>query len=273
MTTTGSAPAMRFGWFQKHARRRILARPMPESWRGWIGQNVAAYDRLGAAERARLEDDTRVFVAEKRFEAGRGFAITDEVRVTIAAQACLITLGFDPGGGVYPNVGTVVVNATGYDCYEVRDHRLERQRVLGHTDLHGPVFLAWDAVRHGGTNPADGRNLVYHEFAHKLDLEDGVGDGTPVIGDRAAFETWVQVMAAAYEQLCDRAADGRRTLLDHYGATNPAEFFAVATEVFFEKPGRMKRRHAALYDVLSRYYRQDPASRGDRDRLTPEPRG
>lgn len=235
---------------------------MPEAWLGWIERNVNLYERVPDPARKRLLDNVAVFVATKRFEAGHGFEITDEVKVTIAAQACVMLLGFDPEAGVFPNVGTVVVNAAGYDAVGVGGGQMERTAVLGHTDLHGPVFLSWSSVRHGGYNPADGRNLVYHEFAHKLDLADGVADGTPVIEGRD-LRTWVEVMSAAYELLCERIDDGRRTLLDEYAATNPAEFFAVASEVFFEKPGQMRRKRPALYRVMARYYRQDPAAWDD----------
>ena len=109
----------------------------------------------------------------------------------------------------------------------------------------------------------DGRNLVLHEFAHKLDMRDGLADGTPPIADRGAFAAWVKTMTDEYERLRAAAADGRATVLDHYGATNPAEFFAVATECFFEKSRQLRERHPALYDVLQRYYGQDPAARGE----------
>ena len=131
---------------------------------------------------------------------------------------------------------------------------------LGEAWQRGPVVLAWDAARGGALDPRDGHNLVLHEFAHKLDMLDGLADGTPPLGDRARFTAWVATMTREFEQLRAASADGRATVLDAYGATNPAEFFAVATECFFEKSRTLRDRHPALYEVLSDYYHQDPAA-------------
>lgn len=235
---------------------------MPSVWRDCIEQNVAAYSALSQQQQKHLEDDTRVFVATKGWDAGRGVELSDEVKVTIAAQACLLLVGFAGEHDGFYNVKDVVVLATGYELTEFLG-RGEREivKALGHTKMYGPVYLAWDSVRHGGREPDDGRNLVYHEFAHKLDLTDGLADGTPTLDGRVDLKRWVDVMTAAYEQLCERAERGQPTLLDTYGCTNSAEFFAVATECFFEKPEAMAQRHTALYGVLKQYFRFDPASR------------
>jgi len=238
-----------------------LSQPLSEAQREIIRQNVVAYEKLSDSDRQRLEDDSRLFVAEKRWDVGAGMMLSDELKFTVAAQACLMVLGFEDRWRVdrFANVRDVVVLESAYRNPMGRDRQDAGPQFLGHTSLHGAVVLAWDAVRHGGREPRDGRNLVFHEFAHKLDLTDGVADGTPVLQGQPQMKRWVDVMSAAYEQLCDRAERGRATLLDEYGATNPAEFFAVASECFFEKPGRLKRRHAELYEVLSSFYRQDPA--------------
>jgi len=234
---------------------------MAEAWRQVIVQNVAGYKKLRPDEQRQLEDDTRIFIAEKDWDGGQSVEITDEIKLTIAAQACLMLVGFRGDHDGFANVRDVVVLESTYSLKTRRGRETTTPTVLGHTTAYGPVFLAWDAVRHGGHNPRDGRNLVYHEFAHKLDFTDHLGDGTPDLDGRVEFETWVEVMTAAYQQLCDRADRRRATLLDTYGAINPAEFFAVATECFFEKGSKLKQRHPDLYRVLSKYYQQDPAAR------------
>lgn len=233
---------------------------MPEGWLDHIQVNVARWRALSERERETLLRDTRVFVAEKHWTPAAGFEITDEARVTIAAQACLLLLGLPEGHDVFPNVREIIVFPSTMSA-PVHDGLVAGEaRVLGQAHHRGPIRLAWDSVRHGGRNPDDGRNLVYHEFAHALDLLDDFGDGTPPMRSQAQLDEWVRVMTESYDALCESAERGRATLLDAYGCTNPAEFFAVATEVFFEKPTQMRRRHPELYDVLRGYYRQDPAS-------------
>jgi MtfA peptidase len=133
--------------------------------------------------------------------------------------------------------------------------------LLGEAHHGGPVVLAWDRVLRDGKRPQDGHNLVYHEFAHKLDMLDGSADGTPPLHDRAALVRWSRACEAAFLQLREQTAHGQPTLLDSYGATNEAEFFAVATEHFLDRPRSLREQLPALYDVLAAFYRQDPASR------------
>jgi Mlc titration factor MtfA (ptsG expression regulator) len=196
--------------------------------------------------------------------------MTDEIRVTIAGQACLLILEHDHD--LYRNVRSILVYPSTVVSPEVTPSlfsgpSVEPPRggvpVLGQAHKGGPVILVWDAVQHGGRNPRDGRNVVYHEFAHKLDMLDGAADGTPPL-DPARYEAWVAACAAAYLDLKKRSAKNEKTFLDDYGATNEAEFFAVATEFFFEKPVRLAREHRALYEVLSDFYAQDPAAQAFR---------
>ncbi len=130
---------------------------------------------------------------------------------------------------------------------------------LGEAWGQGVVVLSWDDVRRGAADMRDGQNVVLHEFAHQLDQEDGAADGAPILPGRSRYVAWARVLGAEYEQLRRDASRGRPSVLDDYGATNPAEFFAVATECFFEKPGLLRRRHPELYEELRAYYRQDPA--------------
>jgi Mlc titration factor MtfA (ptsG expression regulator) len=115
-------------------------------------------------------------------------------------------------------------------------------------------------VKHAGAEAGDGQNVVVHEFAHQLDSEDGTMDGAPNLGGRARYTSWARVLGKEFDELSTRLHDGRSSDIDSYGATNPAEFFAVVTEMFFEKPRALKQRHPALYEELAAFYRQDPAA-------------
>jgi len=234
---------------------------MPKAWRQIIRDNVKHYDTLTPKEQAKLEDDARVFAATKSWDGGHGVAITDEVKLTIAAQACLMVLGFDNSLDRFHNVREIVVLESAYNMAIGADRSTALNTHLGHTSYHGPVVLAWNATRHGGRDPRDGRNLVYHEFAHKLDFDDGLADGTPTLRGRVHLKTWIDVMTAAYEELCTQQENRRPTLLDTYGTINSAEFFAVATECFFEKAPQLQQKHPDLYQTLAAYYQQNPTAR------------
>ena len=255
---------MIFAWLRRRRRRRILAQPFPEQWKRWLSRRVGCWPYLDDDERQKLENDVQVFVAEKRWEGCDGLEVTDEVKVAIAAGACMLLLGLEHD--LYPNVTTILVYPSDYEAVWDRPGYgeivpEEPTPRLGEAHYRGPIVLSWDSVRHDLGHPRDGHNLVYHEFAHKLDMLDGLIDGTPPMKGGERYIGWVKVMAAEYERLCDRLDEGRVTLLDEYGATNIAEFFAVATEVFFEKPKKMQRAHAGLYAVLRDFYEQDPAER------------
>jgi len=224
---------------------------------------VALYGQLGEAEQAKLRDDLRVFVAERYWEGCAGLTVTDEMKVTIAAQACLLVLNIEhdyfsrvPSILVYPSSYRVPTGRRGPDGSVNPDSGR-----LGEAWYRGPVILAWDSVLRGGMDGHDGQNVVLHEFAHQLDFLDGYADGTPPLSSREAYRKWHEVMTAEYQRLVQESEYGRARVLDAYGATNPAEFFAVATEAFFEKPLSLRQRHPALYEVLRDYYRQDPAER------------
>jgi hypothetical protein len=188
--------------------------------------------------------------------------LTDEIRLTIAAQACLLLLHRKTD--YYPRLLTILVYPSGYVVEEKQPLHGEiwsegRQGRLGETarDM-GSLVLAWDAAKSGATDPSDGKNLVIHEFAHQLDFEDLAADGKPALSSRSAELAWAEVMRTEFSAL--RAADqtGIPTLLDTYGATNPAEFFAVATEAFFERPRALRRLHPRLYGEMQQFFRQDP---------------
>ena len=255
---------MIFDLFPGRRRAKLRAEPVPRAWRQIVEQNLPVFARLSAADQAELLGHIHVFLAEKHFEGCGELELTDEIRVTIAAQACLLLLHRDTD--YYPHLRSVLVYPSGYTAGEDRylgnglweaggDDR------LGHTQQYlGALVLAWDSAKHGAHAPEDGDNLVLHEFAHQLDFEDSLTDGTPRLDSREAYRSWARVMEAEFTALRAAEQAGTPTLIDQYGATNPAEFFAVVTEAFFERPGQLRERHPALYDELQRFYQQDPAS-------------
>jgi len=255
---------MIFPWSKTHHRRELLAQPFSVSWLGYLSANVALYRSLSNAEQQKLGDITRVIIAEKSWEGCGGLALTEEMQVAIAAQAALLVLGFEDE--YYPNVETILVYPQGFLVTVRRPgpRGVVAEQVVpyaGEAALRGPVVISWADARRGGREAGDGRNVVLHEFAHKLDMRDGAADGAPYLRDGAQIEEWARVMSAEYQALVAATQAGEPTLLDAYGATNAAEFFAVATECFFELPRQMQGEHPDLYAVLRGYYRQDPAAR------------
>ncbi len=233
---------MLFLWSKAHHRRELLAQPFPVSWLGYLSANVTQYRSLSNDEQRKLGDITRILIAEKSWEGCGGLALTEEVQVTIAAQAALLVLGFE--GEYYRNVETILVYPQGFLVTVRRPGVggvIEEQTVpyAGEAALRGPVVISWADARRGGIEAGDGHNVVLHEFAHKLDMRDGAADGAPYLRDGAQVEAWSRVMSAEYQNLVEAIAAGAPTLIDPYGATNAAEFFAVATERFFELPRRM----------------------------------
>jgi Mlc titration factor MtfA (ptsG expression regulator) len=254
---------MLFAWLKRRRRARIRAVPFPDDWLVHLEKNVGLYALLTEPERQKLRDDLRIFIAETTFEGCGGLEITDEIKVTIAAQASLLLLGFHHD--YFERVHTILVYPTGFrspEGWTAPDGVVHMDvGYLGEAWHHGTVILAWDAALAGGRDPRDGRNVVLHEFAHQLDYLDGVADGVPPLRNRAQYRKWHEVMKAEYDQLVAESEHGEPKLLDAYGATSPVEFFAVATECFFEKPVQMHRRRPQLYEILEEYYCQDTALR------------
>jgi Mlc titration factor MtfA (ptsG expression regulator) len=250
-------------WLRNRRRQKLLARPFPEAWLGYLEGNVRSYRSLAEAEQARLRDDLRIFIAEKRWEGCRGLEITEEIKVTIAAQACLLILGL--GIDSYSRVKTILV----YPNVQMTPQQLPGAAGLVTEDLpqigaawyRGPVVVSWAHARGQARHPERGRNVVFHEFAHQIDMLDGEIDGTPPLESPAQAKRWKRVMSAEFRRLAAASVRGEATLLDDYGATNPAEFFAVATECFFTRPLDLSHRHPNLYQLLKEAYRQDPAGR------------
>jgi MtfA peptidase len=257
-----------FEWWHERKRAEILETPFAEAWLTTLERNVAHYARLTEEEQRHLRNLTQVFIAEKTWEGCGGLELTDEMRVTIAAQACLLVLELPHR--MYREVDSILVYPSAVLRPPPQDGVFVRSRdpiasgpvaLLGEAHHGGPVVLAWDRALRDGKRPQDGHNLVYHEFAHKLDMLDGSADGTPPLHDRAALARWSKACEAAFLELREQTARGAPSLLDSYGATNEAEFFAVATEHFFDRPKSLRDQLPALYTALAGFYRQDPASR------------
>jgi Mlc titration factor MtfA (ptsG expression regulator) len=243
-------------------RRRVRARPFPQEWRRILRERLPLYRRLPADLQRQLRDHIQVFVAEKEFIGCRGREITDEVRVTIAAQACLLVLNRNTG--YFPRLRQILVYPGAFLVERLRAEpsgvlQEHRQVLSGESWTQGQVVLSWEDVVEGAAIADDGRNVVIHEFAHQLDQQKGFANGAPVrtLGQRSP--AWPEILGREFARLQDDALWQRPSLLSHYGATNPAEFFAVASEAFFEQPQRMAVEHPALYGELARLYRVDPA--------------
>ena len=245
-----------FHWLADRRRRKLTEAPFPEAREAIVMRNVAHYCMLTDEERAHLRSLIQIFIAEKNWEGLGGLELTDEITVTVSAQACLLLLGLPHD--FYRNVlsifiypSTVVLPQRKLGHFENTMVPVEASHpIIGQAFNAGPVILVWDAVLGGGRHPEGGHNVVYHEFAHKLDMLDGAADGTPALRDRAEYKDWVTICSREYLRLKSEAQKGGKTFMDAYGATNEAEFFAVATEQFFDQPVVMTRHAPELYRVL-----------------------
>ena len=252
-------------WFTDRRRRKLTGAPFPAPWEEILRRNAAVFGLLDEEGRAHLRALIQVFVSEKSWEGGGGLEITDEIRVTIAAHACLLLLGLSHN--FYPNVQSVIVYPSAVvppqrtpGFFETALEPVEVEEPLdGESHDQGPVIIAWDAALRSARRPGSGQNVVYHEFAHKLDTLDGLADGTPPLPGREEYRDWVETLSGEYLRLRRDAERGRRTFLDDYAATDEAEFFAVATEQFFDSPRDLLAQSPELYRVLRGYYGQDPA--------------
>ena len=249
----------------RHRRaREVLERGFLPAWRDVVDERVPHLGLLDVDERARLEDRALRLVAGKRWEPANGFELTDDIVVTIAAQAAMIAL--ELADDAYRNVGSILVHPTTVVLTGARsvapglatDQPME---ILGQANLDGPVLIVWDAALAAARHPERGHNVVFHEFAHKLDMLGGNADGTPPMATQEELDHWVQVCTEVYGRISHGVDDG---VLRSYAGVNPAEFFAVATEVFFDVPLALRDREPALYEVLRDFYRQDPAARVER---------
>ncbi len=245
----------------RYRLKKAINAPFPDEWVAIVERNIAVYNNLPVPLRLQLRKLIKQFLHQKSFSGAGGLEITDEIRVTIAAEACMLLL--NRRTGVYPALRYIIIYPTTFvvDRGQAGSDGIVnegRKALLGESWSSGKVILAWDNVLHGSRNFVDGQNVVLHEFAHQLDSESGSTNGAPILAGKTCLRTWAVTLSEEFEELQRDAWKGRKSLIDHYGATNPAEFFAVATETFFEKPKQMAKYHAELFEVLRRYYRIDP---------------
>ena len=254
---------MIFRWLTERRRARLLENPFPPEWTEILERNVVAYALLETEQQQHLRDLVHVFIAEKNWEGCGGLELTDEMRVTIAGSACLLILGRDHD--LLREVESILVYPSSVMLPDQPRGFFDGRPVVhvGYHDIRltkrggGPVVLAWDSVKVGAHNAKDGRNLVIHEIAHKIDFLDGEADGTPPLDSSAARREWARVCSEAYLA----HVKGDEHVLRDYATTNEAEFFAVASEVFFERPKQLARELPELYAVLRGFYNLDLAAR------------
>lgn len=250
-------------WLLARRRARLRARPFPNTWRPVL-QRLPFVQRLPPDLQLQLKAHIQVFLAEKPFIACGGIELTDTMRVTIAAQACMLLLGRD--AGYFPGLRQVLVYPGPFVVERAQSvgagvMQELRQVLSGESWSQGQIVLSWQDVQDGVADPGDGRNVVIHEFAHQLDQESGQANGAPALGSRRSHRDWARVFGAEFAALQQRVFSGAAGgLLSDYGATNPGEFFAVASEAFFEQAHRMAQEHPALFEQLRQYYCVDPLS-------------
>jgi Mlc titration factor MtfA (ptsG expression regulator) len=256
-----------WNWWKRRRRQRIVAGLFPHAWQDILSRNVAHYCLLEQQQRARLHDDLRVLIAEKCWVGCRSLMVTDEMKVTIAAQACLLLLGRSQHD-YFSRVLSILVYPSAFrEPTSAPGEEPDRVGMAGRSVYRGPVILAWDAVLKEGRDYSQGSNVVIHEFAHQLDDLDGSGNGTPVLETGDDGEAWHRVMTTEYTRLLRDLRKGRKTFLGDYAALSEAEFFAVASERFFTLPHLLRRYHPLLYELLAHYYGVDAAAWFSRDTI------
>ena len=240
-------------FYKSKKRKKLMLQGLNDDSIAIIEQNVPLYKHLPDEMKTELHGLVNVFINEKKFEGCAGQQIDDQVKITIAAQACILLLNRKTK--FYPKLKIIYVYP---DTYVAKDQNDNTSARLGESWQNGPVVLAWNSVTGGAKNMNDGKNVVFHEFSHRLDQEDGEADGAPILDNRSCYASWAKVLGSEFENLQKKALKRKRSVIGKYGATHPAEFFAVATEAFFEKPKQMHKKQPELYDELKSYYKTDP---------------
>ncbi len=251
-------------YLRRRRRKQLRAQPFPAHWRVYVTRNIPLFARLSPSDQAEVLGHALVLLAEKHFEGCGGLELTDEIRVTIAVQAARLLLNREDD--YFPTVTSILVypaTITKPATAHLGGGIWEESEIAAAgvaTGQRSAIILAWDDATHGLSEPGDGHDVILHEFAHELDYQDRSFDGTPLLESRAAYQAWGRRMQSAFAEHQTAVAAGGATVLDAYAATNPAEFFAVLTEHFFERPDELRSRHPDLYAALREFYRQDPAA-------------
>lgn len=246
---------------RKKKRLQLREQPFPAAWDEVLGRNFPLYTRLSDEDRRELQGHIHVFLDEKKFEGCGGLEMTDEVRVTIAAQACLLLLHRETD--YFPVMKSVFVYPSLFFADVVEEDEAGivsefQEDRSGEAWDYGPVVLSWEDALAGAGGEEGGYNSVIHEFVHQLDLENGAADGVPRLENGEQYAAWEQVFTDTFERFERQLDAGRQTVLDEYGVEGPDEFFAVAAEHFFQTPIELREEYPALYEQLKLYFRQDP---------------
>ena len=248
-------------WWPRYRMRKALAKLFPDAWETVLRRNVPVYEKLHSDQQREMKQLVKHFLHTKEFTGCGGLQITDEICLTIACQACLLLL--NRPHSMYGKLRYIYVYPSAYiaphtELDESGVVTVHAQGRSGESWGNGKVILSWDDVLHGVRNFKDGRNVALHEFAHQLDQENGKANGAPLLDREQNYQCWSDVFSAQFELLQRQAKTGSPSIFDYYGATNPAEFFAVASEVFFEKAHQFSQQHPKLYRQLKKYYQVDP---------------
>lgn len=252
-----------FGFIRQWLDRRVIRRSLitEQQWQAAFSV-LPLLKGLDDAEKQQLKELAILFIARKSFEGAHELVVTVHMVLVITLQACLPILKLDLDA--YNGWTSIIIYPGGFsperkivDEYGVTHY--EKQNLDGESWLHGPVILAWDETEHAGI--IDGSNLVIHEFAHKLDMENGVANGFPALHRNMVIDDWVKAFSEGYERLKKRCQAGKSTEISCYGASSPAEFFAVLSEVFFERPAIIHKHYPDIYTLLEQYYRQNTLAR------------
>ena len=248
-------------YWREYRRNKIKAKPFKKQWRKIIQKRMPYFKQMPADLQLQLKQHIQVFLAEKKFIGCNGVKITDEIQITIAAQACLLLLNRKTD--YYPKLNTILV----YPRAFIKEQQslnvdgvqqIRKMALAGESWGFGKVILSWQDTLDGAKIPNDGRNVVIHEFAHQLDQENGKANGAPILDKEQTYQCWSDVFSLQFEKLQRQAKAGKPSLFDYYGATDPAEFFAVASEVFFEQAHQFQSEFPMLYGQLKQYYQVDP---------------
>lgn len=241
-----------FGLRSSVQRWRAVRRPLPAASRDWLERHVPLYARADKPSRARFERDVQIVLAEARFEGVGGVEVTDDLRLGVAAGVALLLHG-RPEWDLRLDRTFLFYPGHFGDDYTALDPAYD-----GMVHPQGPVILSAPAVRASWARPEQGSNVVLHELAHLFDYDDLYADGVPSLLDPGSVDAWLALVRRE-TALIERG----RSMLRRYAATNPAEFFAVATEVFFERPEDLAQRHPELFETLAALYNLDPRPPGD----------
>ncbi|WP_170759407.1 zinc-dependent peptidase [Ruegeria lacuscaerulensis] len=248
-------------WSKSQARQKLLSTPLSDQQQTIIEQQVPLIRRLPPDLRAHLDGKVNLFLDQVSFYGCEGLEVTDEMRLAIAAQACLLVVNSDLW---YDHLTTILIYPSAFksrqrrqDGYVVSEKEIVR---TGESWDRGPVILSWSHSKQGALNDRDGQNVVLHEFAHQVDDMSGGTNGVPILSDGQSFAEWERVFLTAYDAHVRAVERGQHTVIDAYGAVGHEEFFAVSVEVFFEKPRELKGAVPDVYNQLSKLFRLDPVS-------------